>query len=320
MKALVTGAAGFVGSHLSEALLARGDEVVGVDCFTDYYDRADKEHNLAGSREHARFSLVEQDLLTADLTALLGDVDLVFHQAAQPGVRLSWRDGFATYVSANVLATQRLLEACRESDVRRVVYASSSSVYGNRPAYPTTESDPTQPYSPYGVTKLAAEHLCSAYGRNFGVPTVSLRYFTVYGPRQRPDMATRRFIASSLSGEPVRLFGDGSNVRDFTYVSDVVAANLAAADADLSPGEVFNVAGGGSTTVAELLALVGEKTGREVIVERRPESSGDVKITGGSTDRARDILGWQPQVDLATGVGLQVAWQRTRPVQAPGTD
>lgn len=321
MKALVTGAAGFVGSHLCEALLSQGDTVIGVDALTDYYPPTLKRDNVSGCLPEPRFELVEQDLATADLDALLDGVEVVFHQAAQPGVRLSWATGFGAYVQHNIVATQRLLEACRRSpDLQRFVYASSSSVYGNRPSYPTAESEPTRPFSPYGVTKLAGEHLATAYGVNFAVPTVSLRYFTVYGPRQRPDMATHRFIASALTGAPVRLFGDGSNVRDFTFVGDVVAANLAAVRADLPPGEVFNVAGGGSTTVRALLDLIGEAVGEPVRIEQAPAQAGDVRQTGGSTDKAQRLIGWSPAVDLPSGVARQVEWQRSRPSAAPGLD
>src|SRR3954447_5448772 len=218
MRALVTGAAGFIGSSLVDALLVRGDSVRGIDCFTPYYGRADKEANLAGALQHHEFELVEADLRTCAIEPLLEGVDVVFHQAAQAGVRLSWADGFADYDGHNILATQRLLEAVKAAGVQRLVYASSSSVYGNAPAYPTNEDDLPRPHSPYGVTKLAAEHLCNLYAANWGVPTVSLRYFTVYGPRQRPDMAMHRLVESALNHTPFPLYGDGSQVRDFTFV------------------------------------------------------------------------------------------------------
>jgi len=304
----VTGVGGFVGSHLADALLARGDDVVGVDCFTPYYDPAAKRANVpAGVR------LVEADLRDADLGPLVAGAGVVFHQAAQPGVRLSWSSGFADYDSHNVLATQRLLEACLAADVRpRVVYASSSSVYGQAPRYPTSEDDLPRPHSPYGVTKLAAEHLCNLYAANWGLPTVSLRYFTVYGPRQRPDMAMHRLCEAALGGTAFPLYGDGSARRDFTFVADVVAANLAAAEADVAPGTVVNVAGGGDTSMADLIALVGDVAGAPVEVERRPRQPGDVDRTGGAIDRARALLGWSPQVSLEDGVAAQVAWHRDR--------
>lgn len=312
MRALVTGTAGFVGSSLAEALVDRGDTVVGVDAFTPYYDRAAKAANLDGLRRHPSFTLVEADLRCDDLAGLLDGVDVVFHQAAQPGVRLSWSDGFQDYDSHNVLATQRLLEACRGRPLRRIVYASSSSVYGNAASYPTSEAELPRPHSPYGVTKLAAEHLCSLYAANWGIPAVSLRYFTVYGPRQRPDMAIHRLIEAAIDGSAFPLYGDGSQIRDFTFVRDVVAANLAAATADVSPGAVLNVAGGGSISLAELVALVEEAVGRGVALDRRPAAPGDVERTGGSIERAAEALAWKPLVTIAEGVPEQVAWHRRR--------
>jgi UDP-glucuronate 4-epimerase len=309
---LVTGAAGFIGSQLVDALLADGHDVVGVDAFTPYYDRSAKEENLSGARDHERFRFVETDLRDADLAPLLDEVEVVFHQAAQPGVRLSWSEGFATYDACNVLATQRLLEAALQADVRRVVYASSSSVYGNADRYPVTEDDLPQPHSPYGVTKLAAEHLCGLYAANHGLSTVALRYFTVYGPRQRPDMAFHKLIEGAIAGEPFPLYGDGSHVRDFTYVGDVVRANVLAADADVAPGTVVNVCAGGSTVLRDVIDAVGDAVGSPVPVERHPEQAGDVQRTGGSNDAARRLLGWEPQTDLADGIAAQVAWHRAR--------
>ena len=246
MRALVTGAAGFVGSTLSERLVDDGWDVVGVDSLDPYYDVALKRANVAALTDRREFELIEDDLLDLDLPQVMADVDVVFHQAAQPGVRLSWASRFDTYVRANVLATQRLLEAARLTEPSAVVYASSSSVYGRITAERTTEDDPLVPFSPYGVTKLAGEHLCTAYGQNFGVPTVALRYFTVYGPRQRPDMALHRLVRAAADGSAVPLFGDGEQVRDFTFVDDVVEANLRAARARCEPGTSINVAGGSS--------------------------------------------------------------------------
>ncbi len=312
MPQLVTGVAGFIGSQLAESLVAAGEEVVGVDCFTPYYDRADKEANLAALREHDGFRLVEADLRDADLQPLLEGVDVVYHQAAQPGVRLSWSDGFATYDSCNVLATQRLLEASLHAGVRRVVYASSSSVYGNAERYPVAEGDLPRPHSPYGVTKLAAEHLCGLYAANHGLSTVSLRYFTVYGPRQRPDMAFHRLIEGALDQQPFPLYGDGSHVRDFTYVGDVVRANLAAGCAEVTAGTVVNVCAGGSTVLRDVIEAVGDAVGAPVPVEQQPEQPGDVQRTGGSNDAARRLLGWEPRTSLAEGIAAQVEWHRAR--------
>jgi UDP-glucuronate 4-epimerase len=309
----VTGAAGFVGSTLADALLARGDTVVGVDCFTPYYERTAKDDNLALARTHANFTLIEADLRTDVIDALLADVDVVFHQAAQAGVRLSWSDGFADYVGHNVLATQRLLEAVHAfRPSARVVYASSSSVYGNQDRYPVEETFLPKPFSPYGVTKLAAEHLCTLYAENWDVHTVSLRYFTVFGPRQRPDMSIHRLCEAAMSGAAFSRFGDGSQIREFTYVDDIVRANLAAADADVAPGAYVNISGGGEITLADLIELVGECNGTPVNVDAQPKQAGDAFRNGGSIARAQEVLGWEPQVSLRDGVAQQLAWHRSR--------
>lgn len=311
-RTLVTGAAGFVGSHMVDTLLARGDTVIGVDCFTPYYAPEAKRHNLTAAQESPRFTLVEADLRDADITAMLDSVDTVFHQSAQPGVRLSWSDGFSEYASHNVLATQRLLEAARDAEVRRVVYASSSSVYGNQARYPTVETDLPRPYSPYGVTKLAAEHLCSLYAENWGVDTVALRYFTVFGPRQRPDMSIHRLCEAVGTGASFPRFGDGKQVREFTYVSDIVAANLLAGDAEVEPGTAMNIAGGGEITLNELIAMVGHIAGTEVTIEDHPAQAGDARRNGGATDRAHELLGWEPSVSLRDGISAQLAWHDDR--------
>ena len=312
MHALVTGAAGFVGSHLADALLARGDTVIGVDCFTPYYDRADKETNVAAAIAGGA-QLVEADLRTAALEPLLDGVDVVFHQAAQAGVRLSWSEGFADYVGHNVLATQRLLEAVVAArPTARVVYASSSSVYGNQPRYPTRETDLPRPFSPYGVTKLAAEHLCGLYAENYGLSAVSLRYFTVFGPRQRPDMSIHRLCEAAVHGTRFPRYGDGSQIREFTYVDDIVRANLLAADVDVAPGTCVNIAGGGEITLAELITLVGDLAGSPVNIEAQPAQPGDARRNGGAIDDARELLGWEPRVTLRDGVAAQLAWHRTR--------
>jgi UDP-glucuronate 4-epimerase len=237
----------------------------------------------------------------------------VFHQAAQAGVRLSWSDGFTDYVGHNVLATQRLLEAVqRARPAARVVYGSSSSVYGNQPRYPATETDLPRPYSPYGVTKLAAEHLCGLYAENWDVYTVSLRYFTVFGPRQRPDMSIHRLCEAAVRGTTFPRYGDGTQIREFTYVDDIVAGNLAAADRDVTPGSYFNLAGGAEITLNELIALVGEIAGSPVTVDPGPALPGDSFRNGGAIGRARDVLGWGPEVSLRDGIAAQVAWHRSR--------
>lgn len=311
MRVLVTGCAGFIGSQIVEQCLASDMDVVGIDSITDYYDVDQKRSNLTRALAHPRYNFVHADILETDLSSLFDGVSVVFHQAGQPGVRDSW-SGFDTYLRLNVLVTQRLLEAARSAKLDRFVYASSSSLYGNAPAYPTHETDLPAPQSPYGVTKLAGEHLCGVYGRNFGVPTVSLRYFTVYGPRQRPDMATHRLIEACATGRSFPMFGDGSKIRDFTFVGDVVSANLAAVSAPLDPGSVMNIAGGASATMKELIDLVGEASGRSVILEFHPDAAGDVERTGGDIRRASDLIGWRPAVSLADGIRQQVAWHRER--------
>ena len=310
MKALVTGAAGFIGSHLTSALAAAGHEVVGLDVFTDYYDVALKAANAEASGVDVR----RVDLRTDDIGDLVADADVVFHLAAQPGVRLSWAEGFAIYDAHNVLALQRVLEAvagagrARDGHGPRLVFASSSSVYGNADRYPCSEGDAPHPHSPYGVTKLAGEHLCAAYAENFGVQSVALRYFTVYGPRQRPDMAFNRMCAAVLAGTPFPLFGDGTQVRDFTYVGDVVAATIAAGTADVPLTSIVNVAGGSSTSMKEVFDLIGPLAGRELVIDQRPPQPGALRRTGGDTTRARELLGWQPTVRLEDGLAAQLAW------------
>lgn len=311
MKALVTGAAGFVGSSISARLLAEGWDVVGIDAMTDYYDVVRKEENLA--RLGQGFDLVRAPLAEVDLDALLAGVDVVFHQAGQPGVRSSWGQDFATYLDANVAATQALLEAVRRAPhVSRVVYASSSSVYGDAERFPTSELDRPAPISPYGVTKLAAEHLCSLYASQFGLPTVSLRYFTVFGPRQRPDMAFTRFLTAAATGGQITVYGTGEQIRDFTYVDDVVEANLLAATSEVKPGTVLNVAGGTHVSVNEVLEEVAALAGGRLDVRRVARSDGDVTRTGGDATRAAEVLGWQPRVGIVEGLARQWEWVRDR--------
>jgi UDP-glucuronate 4-epimerase len=311
MKALVTGAAGFIGGRIASRLLADGHDVVGVDAVTDYYDRRIKQANLQ-RLDHPRFRFVEGDLNAVDLATILADVELVFHEAGQPGVRSSWGTDFGRYAADNICATQRLLEHARGAErLRRFVFASSSSVYGEAERYPTEETDRPQPVSPYGVTKLAAEHLCTLYAHNYELPTVSLRYFTVYGPGQRPDMAFTRFCRAVHEDRPIELYGTGEQVRDFTYVDDVVEANLrvgAADTAQVPPGAVFNVAGGASATVNEVLELLGTISGKEVRVTRSAPVPGDVLRTGGSTRAIRRATGWVPQVGLREGLEEQYRW------------
>jgi UDP-glucuronate 4-epimerase len=310
VQTLVTGCAGFIGSHVVDQLLAEGHDVRGVDCFTDYYEPEAKRRNLQHARGMRGFDFVDADLRTADIVAMLDGVDVVYHLAGQPGVRVSWANGFADYVGLNVLVTQRLLEATRARAVQRLVYASSSSVYGNAAVYPTTESDLPRPHSPYGVTKLAAEHLCVLYAENWDIPTVSLRYFSVYGPRQRPDMGFSRFLDAALDGAPVPVYGTGNQIRDFTFVADVAEATIRAGSAPIVPGTVMNVAGGESISVNDLVVLMGELLGSPLEVAYVPSQPGDVERTGGTTDRARTLLGWHPRTSLAEGLGRQITWTR----------
>ena len=307
MKCLVTGAAGFVGSHIAERLVALGNEVVGVDCFLDYYPRAAKERNLRGLADRSAFRLVEQDLSRADLAPLFAGTDWVFHQAAQAGVRASWGRDFEIYAIHNVLVTQRVLEAARDANVTRFVYASSSSIYGDTDDLPMREESLPRPISPYGVTKLAAEHLCWLYWRSYGVPTVSLRYFTVYGPRQRPDMAFHRFLKGALRGDEITLYDDGQQTRDFTYVSDIVAANIAAAELG-GGGEVFNIGGGSEVSVNQVLETIESISGRKLRVRREPRQKGDVRHTAADCTRARETLGYRPVVALAEGLSREWQW------------
>jgi UDP-glucose 4-epimerase len=307
VKALVTGSAGFIGSHLSEALVEAGAEVTGIDCFTDYYGRDIKERNLAGLMGRPGFTFHDAPLQTVALDPLLKGVTHVFHLAAQAGVRKSWGDDFRTYTSHNVDATQRLLEASKGLPLHRFVYASSSSVYGDVAQIPMREDAYLQPLSPYGVTKLAAEHLCHLYFANHGVPTVSLRFFTVYGPRQRPDMAFHRFIRAAFEGSPITLYGDGGQTRDFTYVADIVAANMAAGDRG-RPGAVYNIGGGSRVSVLEVLELVGKLTGRPLQVRREETQKGDMRDTFADTTRARADLGFTPRYTLERGLADECAW------------
>jgi UDP-glucose 4-epimerase len=309
-RVLVTGSAGFIGSHLAERLLAEGEKVIGIDCLTHAYDPSLKRRNLVSLLQHADFEFREVDLRTAALEEIVDSVDAVFHQAAQAGVRTSWGREFGDYSTINIEATQRLLDACRgrEKRLRRFVYASSSSVYGDAPQFPTSETDATQPISPYGVTKLAGELLVRLYAIHYGLPATSLRYFTVYGPRQRPDMGFHRFLKAIHGGEEVTVYGDGEQTRDFTFVSDVVEANLQACARGSEPGEAFNIGGGERTSVHEVLRIMREITGRSVRIRRLPASTGDVRHTGADTTRAQKSLGYQPRVGLRDGITRMDGW------------
>jgi nucleoside-diphosphate-sugar epimerase len=316
-RVVVTGAAGFIGSHLCERLLALGHEVVGIDSFTDYYERARKEQNLGESRAHPKFTFEELDLVDADLRRVLRGAQVVYHLAGRPGVRPSWGGQFDMYVRDNVLATQRLLECLKETPVGRLVFAGSSSVYGDAEMFPTKETALPRPVSPYGVTKLAAEHLTLLYTKNFGLPVVSVRYFTVYGPRQRPDMAFARFMRALADREAIEVFGDGEQTREFTYVSDAVEGTVRAATADVV-GQVFNLGGGSRVTINRVLATLEDISGMKARRQTLPAAPGDPRHTGASINLARERLGWEPRVSLHEGLTNQWQWfQATRRGQTP---
>jgi nucleoside-diphosphate-sugar epimerase len=308
MICLVTGAAGFIGSHLCERLLADGWHVRGLDAFIPFYPRPVKEAALAECRKHPAFAFHAADLRDEPLGPLVADVEAVFHLAAMPGLPKSWTD-FDLYESCNVRGTQRLLEAVRGSKtLRRFVYASTSSVYGRFAS--GDESLPTRPVSPYGVTKLAAELLCHAYAAEQGLPLVVLRYFSVYGPRQRPDMGYHQFVNALLKGQPITVFGDGLQVRGNTYVSDCVAATVAAVEAPV--GEIYNLGGGETASVWDILHKLEHLTGHKADVRRQPARPGDQRFTFADTTKLTRQLGWRPRVGLDEGLGRQVEWQKTQ--------
>lgn len=306
--ALVTGAAGFIGSHLVERLLADGATVTGVDGFTDSYDPALKRANLAGVSSHPRFRLIEMDLGVADLSSLPA-VQVVFHQAAQAGVRASWGADFASYARHNVLATQRLLERYKGTGLERFVYASSSSVYGDAERFPTDESMLPRPFSPYGVTKLAGEHLTLLYGRNFAMPVVALRYFTVYGPRQRPDMAFHRFCRAMLAGEAIQVFGDGTQSRDFTFIADAIEGNVRAWTRS-APQGIYNVGGGSQVEVLEAIRILERALGIKAELRFEPRPPGDPLRTRADASRMQADLGFTPGVGIERGLEAEAEWAR----------
>ena len=307
MKALITGAAGFIGSTLAERLLDEGADVVGIDCFTDYYPREVKERNLQAARANRRFRFVESRVQDVDLPAMLADCTHVFHLAAQAGVRKSWGKDFDIYTVNNIEATQVLLEACTRTKIERLVYASSSSVYGDNRPMPFREDTLPQPLSPYGVSKLAAEQLCYLYFANYGVPTVALRYFTVYGPRQRPDMAFHKFLRATLQGDPITLYGDGEQTRDFTYVADIASATATAATQGI-PGRVYNVGGGSRVSVNDVLQIIQRVSGRSPIVKIDETQKGDMRHTWADTSLAKADFGFVPAVGLEEGLTAEYQW------------
>lgn len=313
--ALVTGAAGFIGSTLVDRLLADGWGVVGVDSFEDYYPREYKDRNLGTARLSTDFRMIERSIVSMAeredcvIADAIAEADVVFHLAAQPGVRASWGSGFRHYSDNNVLGTQLVLEACRAAGTPRVVYASSSSVYGDTDQLPMVETARCLPFSPYGVSKLAGESLCYLYHRNYGLNTVGLRFFTVYGPRQRPDMGFHRFIRAVLEGRELCIYGDGNQTRDFTYVADIVEGLIAAASVDAG-GEVVNLGGGSRVSVCQVLDIIGEVLAAEVKVRMAERQAGDVGDTWAALGHARDILGYKPRTSLREGIEAEAAWLR----------
>jgi nucleoside-diphosphate-sugar epimerase len=307
VKSFVTGVAGFIGSHLAEKLLAAGHDVIGIDNFLDNYPHSFKDRNLSEVAVHRNFTFVRDDLLQCDLRSLLRDVSYVFHLAGQPGVRSSWGKEFARYTDNNIRSTQLLLEAAKESKLTKFVYASTSSVYGDTDDLPMREDGGTRPISPYGATKLAAEHLCHLYWKAFGVPTVSLRFFTVYGPRQRPDMFFHIFMRALLRGDQVPLYDDGEQTRDFTFCADIVDGTLAAAFYP-GQGELFNLGGGSEVSILNAIALVETISGRKANLKRFDRQKGDVRHTKARLDQAKSKLGYLPKVGLEQGLTEEWNW------------
>jgi UDP-glucuronate 4-epimerase len=308
MRALVTGCAGFIGSHLTRSLLDDGVEVVGVDSFHNNYARREKLKNLRHVADWDTFQFVPIDLARGDVDELVGECGLIYHLAAEPGVRPSWGRRFESYARNNVLATQHLLDAATRRSPRRFVYASSSSIYGQAATFPTPEETLPRPYSPYGVTKLAAEHLCQLYHANFGVPLVSLRYFSVYGPRQRPDMAFNIFCRAAVEGSPIQVFGDGRQTRDFTYVDDVIRATRSAGELPNIEGGVYNVGGGAQVSLNTAIELIQEIAGRQLEVDHRSSERGDVRDTVADTTRGRKDLGFEAATPLEEGLAAEFDW------------
>jgi len=307
MKCLVTGAAGFIGSHLCQKLLDKGYPVLGIDSFSDFYPRWIKEHNIHSLLKEKNFEFIAEDVNRLELEEILESVDYVFHLAAQAGVRTSWGEGFAVYTKDNIEATQKLLEASTKSPIHRFIFASSSSVYGACPELPMAETSPLHPFSPYGVTKLAAEQLCFLYWKNHGVPILSLRFFTVYGPRQRPDMAFHKFFKAISEGKPISIFGDGRQTRDFTYIDDVVQAITASLDKG-QVGEIYNIGGGNRRPLENILPLLEDICQKRVEIKWEEHQKGDVPHTYAKIKKAKRDLGFSPAVDLNDGLREEWIW------------
>ena len=310
-KSIVTGAAGFIGSNLVNALLERGEIVIGVDHFNDYYDPHLKQKNISKFIDHPNFTLIAENIINIAWSEVLTDVDVIYHQAAQAGVRASWGKSFSFYTERNITATQVLLEAAKnQTNLQRFVYASSSSIYGNAETFPTPENICPQPVSPYGITKLVGEQLCNLYHQNFAVPTTCLRYFTVYGPHQRPDMAFHKFFQLILNRQPIPIYGDGQQTRDFTFISDAIAANLLAGSVPAAVGEIFNIGGGSRVVLTEIIDTIENIVGQPVKRDYLEKAMGDARHTSADVTKAKTILGYQPLVALAEGLEREWQWIR----------
>jgi UDP-glucose 4-epimerase len=307
MNIVVTGAAGFIGSHLCQRLVSKGHKVTGIDSFLDYYPRWIKELNLADLKNNASFNFIEKNILELDWNSLLEGIDIVIHLAAQAGVRASWGKSFLIYTKNNIEATQLMLEASKEKKLKKFVFASTSSVYGDTDAIPMRESSVVKPVSPYGVTKLAAEGLCNLYWKNYGVPCVSLRYFTVYGPRQRPDMAFYRFLLALFEDRAITIFEDGKQTRDFTFIDDIVTGTELASEKGVN-GRIYNLGGGSRISVNEAIAIIHEITGKELKVNYGEKQKGDMRDTFASTEQAKQDLGYSPQIQLKEGLAQEYRW------------
>ena len=307
MNCLVTGAAGFIGSHLCQSLTKKGFFVTGVDSFTDFYSRKLKEQNLSALNSDKRFVLIPEDLNSLDLNKILMKMDCVFHFAAQAGVRSSWGKDFTIYLDNNIKATQKLLEAAKAASLKKFIYASSSSVYGLCPELPMNEDSPLHPYSPYGVSKLAAENLCTLYFHNYGIPAVSLRFFTVFGPRQRPDMAFHKFFKAILENKPIPVFGDGSQTRDFTYVDDIVNASISALE-NGKAGEVYNLGGGSRKKLIDIISLLEKVSQKKIQIHWEPKQEGDVAHTFAAIHKAAQDLYFSPNSDIKNGLTEEWTW------------
>jgi UDP-glucose 4-epimerase len=310
MNTLVTGAAGFIGSHLCKKLILNGAHILAIDSFTDFYPRWLKEKNIQSLVNHPNFELIPRDLLDLELNNIMEKIDVVFHLAAQPGVRTSWGSDFSVYTKNNIDVTQRLLEAAKKTTITKFIYASSSSVYGLSPELPMSETNTLHPFSPYGVTKLAAENLCTLYHKNYGIPCISLRFFTVYGPGQRPDMAFHKFFKAILNNEEITIFGDGQQTRDFTFIDDIIRANLSSIESG-NPGETYNLGGGTQKKLSDILPILQEITQTQTKIRYVKREKGDVPHTFADIKKAKKDLNYSPQVTLEDGLKLEWDWIKT---------